>query len=60
MTITTSIRYRYDHHEDAVVVTVDFPAAVAADAFRCASAVSIAHLRETPRLKFESLLRFLI
>ena len=27
------IRYRYDHHEDAVVVTVDFPAAVAADAF---------------------------
>ena len=45
-------RYKYNHSEDAVLVTVDFPAAVAADAFRCASAVSIAHLRE-PRLKFD-------
>jgi len=26
-------RYKYDHDEDAVLVTVDFPAAVAADAF---------------------------
>jgi len=53
-------RYKYNHSEDAVLVTVDFPAAVAADAFRCASAVSIAHLRETARLKFERLLRFII
>jgi hypothetical protein len=27
------IRYRYDHHEDAVLVTVDFPAKAAAEAF---------------------------
>jgi hypothetical protein len=27
------IRYKYDHHEDAVLVTVDFPAEVAAEAF---------------------------
>ena len=27
------IRYRYDHHEDAVLVTVDFPAKAAAAAF---------------------------
>jgi hypothetical protein len=29
------MRYRYDHHEDAVLVTVDFPAkaAAAAEAF---------------------------
>ena len=27
------IRYRYDHHEDAVLVTVDFPAKVEAEAF---------------------------
>jgi len=27
------IRYKYSHKEDAVLVTVDFPAAVAADAF---------------------------
>jgi hypothetical protein len=27
------IRYRYDHHEDAVLVTVDFPAKEAAEAF---------------------------
>jgi len=27
------IRYKYDHTDDAVLVTVDFPAAVAADAF---------------------------
>ena len=26
-------RYKYNHSEDAVLVTVDFPAAVAADAF---------------------------
>ena len=26
-------RYKYDHHEDCVVVTVDFPAEVAAEAF---------------------------
>jgi hypothetical protein len=26
-------RYKYDHTDDAVLVTVDFPAAVAADAF---------------------------
>ena len=26
-------RYKYDHTNDAVLVTVDFPAAVAADAF---------------------------
>ena len=26
-------RYQYDHTADAVLVTVDFPAAVAADAF---------------------------
>ena len=26
-------RYKYDHDEDAVLVTVDFPAAVAARAF---------------------------
>jgi hypothetical protein len=26
-------RYQYDHTDDAVLVTVDFPAAVAADAF---------------------------
>jgi hypothetical protein len=26
-------RYKYDHQEDAVLVTVDFPAAVAAEAF---------------------------
>ena len=26
-------RYKYDHHADAVVVTVDFPAEVAAEAF---------------------------
>ena len=26
-------RYKYDHHEDAVVVTVDFPTAAAAEAF---------------------------
>jgi hypothetical protein len=26
-------RYKYDHHEDAVLVTVDFPAEVAAEAF---------------------------
>jgi len=26
-------RFKYDHGEDAVLVTVDFPAAVAADAF---------------------------
>ena len=26
-------RYKYDHDEDAVVVTVDFPAEVAAEAF---------------------------
>jgi hypothetical protein len=27
------IRYRYDDHEDAVLVTVDFPAKAAAEAF---------------------------
>ena len=27
------IRYKYDHDEDAVLVTVDFPAGVAAKAF---------------------------
>ena len=27
------IRYRYDHHEDAVLVTVDFPAKAEAEAF---------------------------
>jgi hypothetical protein len=27
------IRYRYDHHEDAVLVTVDFPAKATAEAF---------------------------
>ena len=27
------IRYRYDHHEDTVLVTVDFPAKAAAAAF---------------------------
>jgi hypothetical protein len=26
-------RYKYDHNEDAVLVTVDFPAEVAAEAF---------------------------
>jgi len=26
-------RYKYDHHEDAVLVTVDFPAELAADEF---------------------------
>lgn len=26
-------RYKYDHTDDAVLVTVDFPAVVAADAF---------------------------
>ena len=26
-------RYKYDHNEDAVLVTVDFPAEAAADAF---------------------------
>ena len=26
-------RYKYDHTDDAVLVTVDFPAAVAANAF---------------------------
>ena len=26
-------RYKYDHHEDAVVVTVDFPTEAAAEAF---------------------------
>jgi hypothetical protein len=26
-------RYQYDHTDDAVLVTVDFPVAVAADAF---------------------------
>jgi hypothetical protein len=26
-------RYKYDHKEDAVLVTVDFPAAMAAEAF---------------------------
>jgi len=26
-------RYKYDHREDAVLVTVDFPAEVAAEAF---------------------------
>jgi hypothetical protein len=26
-------RYKYNHSEDAVLVTVDFPAAVVADAF---------------------------
>jgi hypothetical protein len=26
-------RYKYDHTDDAVLVTVDFPAAAAADAF---------------------------
>jgi hypothetical protein len=26
-------RYKYDHEEDAVLVTVDFPAEVAAEAF---------------------------
>ena len=26
-------RYKYDHHEDAVVVTVDFPTETAAEAF---------------------------
>jgi hypothetical protein len=26
-------RFKYDHHEDCVVVTVDFPAEVAAEAF---------------------------
>jgi hypothetical protein len=29
----TPTRYKYDHHEDAVLVTVDFPAEVAAQAF---------------------------
>jgi len=28
-----STRYKYDHNEDAVIVTVDFPAEVAAQAF---------------------------
>ena len=27
------IRYRYDHHKDAVLVTIDFPAKAAAEAF---------------------------
>ena len=27
------VRYRYDHHEYAVLVTVDFPAKAAAEAF---------------------------
>jgi hypothetical protein len=27
------IRYRYDHYEDEVLVTVDFPARAAAEAF---------------------------
>jgi hypothetical protein len=26
-------RYKYNHSEDALLVTIDFPAAVAADAF---------------------------
>ena len=26
-------RYKYDHHEDAILVTVDFPSEIAADAF---------------------------
>ena len=26
-------RYKYDHNEDAILVTVDFPATVAAEAF---------------------------
>ena len=31
--VSQPIRYKYDHHEDAVLVTVDFPAEVAAEAF---------------------------
>ena len=26
-------RYKYDHHDDAVLVTIDFPTEVAAEAF---------------------------
>ena len=26
-------RYKYEHHEDDVIVTVDFPTAIAAEAF---------------------------
>jgi hypothetical protein len=26
-------RYKYDHHEDAVLITVDFPTEMAAEAF---------------------------
>jgi hypothetical protein len=29
----TPTRYKYDHNEDAVLVTVDFPAEVVAEAF---------------------------
>ena len=34
-------RYKYDHHEDAVVVTIDFSTEMAAEAFAAASTVSI-------------------
>jgi hypothetical protein len=37
-------RYKYDHHEDAVLVTVDFPTEVAAEAFAVRFNGSITHL----------------
>src|SRR5215472_14868356 len=37
-------RYKYDHHEDAVLVTVDFPTEVAAEAFAVRFNGSIPHL----------------
>jgi hypothetical protein len=39
-----SERYKYDHHEDAIVVTVDFPTEPAAKAFAARfDGVSVSH-----------------
>jgi hypothetical protein len=45
-------RYKYDHDEDAVFVTVDFPTAVAANAFATRFDGVVAPLHE-PHLKFD-------
>ena len=40
-------RYKYDHHEDAILVTIDFPSEMAAEAF-AARFDSVYHLSTQP------------